>query len=61
VKWGFTLNDIYSMPLYEFYEYIKLINEHNEEEQQAMNNANGSSKHIPEQAKPIGMVAPRAG
>lgn len=57
VKWGFSYSDLKNMPLDEFFEYTKLIEEHFKEEERRMKEGNGGEPQK-QDPKPIGRTLP---
>ena len=59
VKWGFEYDSISNMPLDEYYDFLELMNKHNDEERKASSGGGSDQAPVRQEAKPIGSVAPQ--
>jgi hypothetical protein len=60
VKWGFSYGDLKNMPLHEFFEYIDLIKEYNEDQEAQRKAQETGQIDAGDAPKSIGMVNPAA-
>ena len=55
VKNGFSLEELYSIPTNEYYEYVKILNDYNKEKDKQSSTSNKSIKR----PKTVGNTTPR--